>query len=169
MSMRSLRTRPVNRRILGIDPGYGRVGYGLIRVAGNTCSEITHGCITTANTHSRPRRLWEIARALRKILKQTRPDIVAIETLFFSKNVRTAMGVSEARGVISLVVEETGCPIVEFTPVEVKLAVTGYGQADKRQVQKLVESILKISRPITSDDAADALGIALCATQVRLK
>lgn len=165
-STRSLQM-PNERKILGIDPGYGRVGYGAILVTGPNFTPITYGCITTSATQAHPRRLQEIALAIRKLLKTVRPDLVAIEELFFAKNARTAMGVSEARGVISCAVQEAGYPIVEFTPAEVKLAITGHGRAEKRQVQHLVERLLAITEHITSDDAADALGVAICAAQIR--
>jgi crossover junction endodeoxyribonuclease RuvC len=158
---------PNDRIILGIDPGYGRVGYGAISVSGPNLALITYGCITTTKAWTQPRRLQEIAKTIRRLLKTIHPDLVAVEKLFFAKNARTALGVSEARGVITCTVQEAGYPTVEFTPAEIKLAVTGHGRAEKRQVQLLVERLLKIKESIASDDAADALGIAICAAQVR--
>lgn len=159
---------PDNRTILGIDPGYGRVGYGAISVSGPNLTLMAYGCITTNSDWPRPRRLQEIAVTIRGLLKTIDPDLVAIEELFFAKNTRTALGVSEARGVISCAVQEAGYPLVEFTPSEVKLALTGHGRAEKRQVQLLVERLLGMRERIPSDDAADALGIAICAASIRM-
>jgi crossover junction endodeoxyribonuclease RuvC len=153
-----------DQRVLGIDPGFGRVGFGAIRV-GRAIEVLRYGCIETKGEQTQADRLLHIAEELRSLLQELRPTVVAIEKLFFAKNVTTALGVSEARGVILLIAAEAGCRIVEFTPIEVKLAVTGYGQADKEQVGRLVQRLLKLPEPIASDDASDALAIAICSAQ----
>jgi len=153
------------KKILGIDPGYGRLGFGLVKVQAGNLSAVDYGCITTSVKSPHAKRLLKISTDLKKVLKKHRPDLVAIEQIFFAKNVKTAIKVSEARGAILLAAQESGYQIVEFTPLQVKVAITGYGQAEKSQVQKLVERLLKIKQKITSDDAADALAIAVCAAQ----
>ena len=149
--------------ILGIDPGIGRTGYGLISVNGIEMSSIAFGCITTLKNTPIPARLVELERDLQEIVERYKPDLVAVEELLFTKNVSTGIMVSEARGVILLTIEKAGIALREFTPPQIKLAVTGDGSADKRQVQDMVLRLLKLSARPKLDDAADALAVAICA------
>lgn len=165
--MTSRRTPPNKRRILGIDPGYGRVGYGVIQAEGGDLDIIDFGCITTQATRAHADRLADIAKEVRRLIARHRPQLVAIEKLYFTNNAKTALGVSEARGAILCVAAEAKCRIVEYTPLEVKVAITGYGRAEKQQIQHLVQRLLRLSAPVKSDDAADALGVAICAAQIR--
>ena len=164
-------------RILGIDPGFGRVGYGVIEQsknssasapvqsggAGNDWRALAYGCIETSAKKSFVDRLAEIHAELKRLIKEYQPTRVAVEELFFFKNVKTAIEVGQARGVILLTAVESGLPVDEFTPLQVKQAMTGYGRADKNQMQTLVALLLGIKDKIKSDDAADALAVALCA------
>lgn len=158
-------TKP--RRILGIDPGYGRLGYGLVEEDKGELRCLDYGCIETPAKDTTPSRLAALAKELRSILKRYQPEIVAVEKLFFAKNTKTALQVSEARGVILLIAQEDEAIIKEFTPVEVKLALTSYGQASKPQVQQMVERLLGLKETIASDDAADALAVAVCAAHTQ--
>ena len=147
------------RIVLGIDPGYGRLGFGVIR-CGTKVEALAHGVITTA-THGEPAsRLREIAADLRVVLTKYRPDLLVLEEIFFAKSTTTALKVAEARGVVMLLAAEAGVPIVNVKPNEVKLAVTGYGRADKRQIQQMVKTIFALASVPRPDDAADALAIA---------
>lgn len=153
-------------RILGIDPGYGRVGYGIVeQTAGNNWKHVVHGCVETSPKKTLVNRLADIHEALESIIKEHQPTRMAVEKLFFNKNVTTGIEVAQARGVILVAGYRAGLAIDEFTPVEVKQAVTGYGRAEKGQMQKIVAIILGLKEKIKSDDAADALAIALCAGQ----
>jgi crossover junction endodeoxyribonuclease RuvC len=150
--------------ILGIDPGIATTGYGLIERQNGKMIAKDYGCILTpkeATTSIRLRQLYEHAHQL---VEQTAPDIVVIEKLFFNTNVTTAMNVGQARGVVLLAIEQFGLPIAEYTPLQVKMAVCGFGRAKKPQVQQMVASLLRLSAPPKPDDAADALAIALCHT-----
>lgn len=149
--------------ILGIDPGYGRVGYGVIQKNSNILSYITSGCIETIKTDSASQRLHTIYKQLRIIMDTTPPDMLAIEQLFFAKNVKTALRVAETRGILLLLSEEYTIPLREFTPLQVKVATCGYGRADKAQIQNMIMRTFNLSAPPKSDDAADALAIALTA------
>ena len=152
--------------ILGIDPGFGRMGYGVIKkdVKGEWRA-LAYGCTETSNKDTFAQRLAKIHQELLKIIKDYRPTRMAVEELFFLKNVTTAIEVSQARGVILLAGVQAGLAIDEFTPLQVKQAMTGYGRAEKGQMQKIVAMILGIKDKIKSDDAADALAVALCAGQ----
>lgn len=153
-------------RILGIDPGFGRLGYGVIEQKANRdWRAVTYGCIETNAKNSFVERLQEAHTELVKIIAEFQPARMAVEELFFFKNLKTAIQVAQARGVILLTGIEHGLAIDEFTPLQVKQAVTGYGRAEKDQMQKVVAMILGIPGKIKSDDAADALAIALCAGQ----
>lgn len=123
---------------------------------------MAHGLISTKPTHGDARRLEQIFETVSALLKEYRPDVVVVEKLFFSKNVKTAMAVGQARGVVLLAIEQAGLPYFEYTPNEVKQAVSGYGRAIKEQVQELVKTILKLKEIPKPDDAADALAIAIC-------
>ena len=152
--------------ILGIDPGFGRMGYGLVaQDKNNQWKAVVFGCVETSKKKTFVDRLAEIHEELIKIIKKYKPTRMAVEELFFFKNLKTAIEVGQARGVILLTGVENHLPIDEFTPLQVKQAITGYGRAEKDQMQKMVAMILGIKEKIKSDDAADALAVALCAGQ----
>jgi crossover junction endodeoxyribonuclease RuvC len=153
--------------ILGLDPGTAIVGWGIVDAVGNTTRCPGYGVITTDKSMTDSQRLLAIANGVEKLLDEYKPELVSIEKLFFSKNVTTAMTVSQARGVLMYVCERQGIPIVSYTPNEVKLALTGYGNADKSQMQKMVQLLLKLPTLPKPDDAADAVAIALIAAQTR--
>ena len=148
-------------KILGIDPGYGRIGFGIIEGSGNTWSHIAHGCIETDKQAAFPDRLRELKQDLLEIINTYHPDKAGVEELFFAKNVTTGMRVSEARGVIQLTLREAGVSITEVAPSQMKQAIVGYGQAEKAQLQEMIRIQLQLAKKPTPDDAADALGIAL--------
>lgn len=149
-------------RILGIDPGFGRIGYGVIeQTKGNDWKALTYGCITTNPKDSFVHRLKQLHDEIVGLIKEYKPDRLAVEELFFFKNATTVIEVAQARGVIVLTGVTHGLPIDEYTPLEVKQSMTGYGRADKGQMQKIVGLILGIKEKIKSDDAADALAVAL--------
>lgn len=152
-------------RILGIDPGFGRVGFGVVEEKNGKWVHIDHGCIETSPKKKFVERLIEVRDELNLIIKKYQPTRMAVEELFFFKNAKTAMEVGQARGVILLTGIENGLPVDEFTPLQVKQAMTGYGRAEKGQMQKVVAMILGMKEKIKSDDAADALAVALCTGQ----
>lgn len=157
-------------RIIGIDPGYGRVGWGIIDGASQEWKHVAHGCIETKPNAALVPRLSQIAKELDKIIKKYEPDCSAVEDLFFYRNVTTAIQVGQARGVILLTLHNSKLPIEEFTPLQVKQAVTGYGKADKKQVQKMVQFMLKLKEIPKPDDAADALAVSLaCGASLMFK
>jgi crossover junction endodeoxyribonuclease RuvC len=149
--------------VLGIDPGTAITGYGLVRENpdGSLAVE-TYGAILTEARLEMPERLLELYRRLHEIILLHRPDHAAVEKLFFQRNVRTALAVGQARGVALLAMAECKLPVYEYTPLEVKQAVTGYGGADKAQVQVMVQALLALPEIPKPDDAADALAIAIC-------
>lgn len=151
-------------RILGIDPGYGRVGWGVIEGQKDTWTHIAHGCIETNIKLTFAQRLCQVHTAIQAIMSEYKPDMMGIEKLFFKKNVTTGLQVAHARGVMLLLAEQAAIAIVEVSPVEVKQAVTGYGNADKAQVQQLVAMLLKLPHKRFQDDAADALAVAFTAS-----
>jgi len=149
--------------VIGIDPGTAITGYGLVE--DNDDGSLTvrdFGVILTPSKLSMPERLLELYRKLHAILLLHRPDSGAVEKLFFQRNVRTALSVGQARGVILLALAEVGINTVEYTPLEVKQAVAGYGGADKNQVQQMVRTLLGLHEVPQPDDAADALAVAIC-------
>ncbi|MGE5392356.1 MAG: crossover junction endodeoxyribonuclease RuvC [Candidatus Saccharibacteria bacterium] len=146
--------------ILGIDPGIERTGYAILQPDGRAAKLLECGCITTSKTLTVPTRLLEIRKDLLNIIKKWQPELMSIESLFFATNAKTAMVVGQARGVLLLTAEEKKIPIVEVTPLQVKIAATGYGKAEKRQVQEMIKQILKLKRVPKPDDAADAAAIA---------
>jgi crossover junction endodeoxyribonuclease RuvC len=152
-----------SKTILGIDPGYGRVGYGVIRHVGTACSHKTAGCIETAPTEASAQRIHAIYTTINNIITAEKPHIIAIEQLFFAKNTKTALRVAETRGVLLLLSQIHAIQLREFTPLQVKLAVCGYGKADKTQVAAMVMRTLQLSALPKPDDASDALAIALTA------
>lgn len=152
-------------RILGIDPGTGLMGWGLIEKIGGEIRPLKYGCIkTTANSHL-PDRLLSIYTALCDIIEKNKPDCMAIEELFFFKNQKTVMSVAQARGVAIICGKKHGLSVFEYTPLQVKQALTGYGRADKAQMQEMVRLTCKLKSCPKPDDAADALAIAICHAQ----
>lgn len=149
--------------VLGLDPGTARLGYGVIRKEGARIVYVEHGCLETPKEMPQAERLSEIHQGLLKLIEQYQPELVGVEKLFFAKNVKTALPVAEARGVILLSLQTKGLRIVEFTPMQVKQATTGYGSADKRQVQEMIKLLLKLKEIPKPDDAADALAVAYTA------
>ena len=147
--------------ILGIDPGIAIVGYGVIEVDRGNFKMIDYGTITTPKEESKPARLCMIERALIKLIEQYKPDEISIEELFFSTNTKTAMIVAEARGVLLLTASKYCGSLFEYTPNQIKQAVTGSGRADKLQVQQMVKTILRLKNIPKPDDAADALAVAI--------
>lgn len=148
--------------ILGIDPGLERTGFGVVRKnPGGEFQLLDFGCIMTSKNDTLSARLGVIAGDITEILLKWRPQAAVVEEIFFSKNVKTAMKVSQARGVTLEILEEFGIPIQEVKPQHVKMAVSGYGKSDKLQMQKMVQMILKMPEKITSDDAVDALACCL--------
>jgi crossover junction endodeoxyribonuclease RuvC len=149
-------------RVVGIDPGTATTGYGVIEETAGRLALIRYGTICTPAGMPMPRRLLELHRQLTELLALHAPDTAAVESLFFQKNVRTALSVGQARGAALLALAEYGVPIGEYSPLEVKQAVTGYGGAEKRQVQAMVRTLLNLPEPPKPDDAADALAVAIC-------
>jgi crossover junction endodeoxyribonuclease RuvC len=153
---------------LGIDPGIATTGYGVVREERNgQLVALVHGVIETPKTDSLPKRLHHLRQHLRSLLEAWQPDEVAVEELFFATNAKTAITVGQARGVILLTLFEGGRPIFEYTPLQVKQAVSGYGAADKKQMQEMVRILLSLSKIPKPDDAADALAIAVTHVQSR--
>lgn len=148
--------------ILGIDPGYAIVGFGIVESQGNRQKLRACGAINTPAGVRLSARLWQIANDLDELIHQFQPDALAIEELFFNNNVTTGIGVAQARGVILMTAEKAGLPIFEYNPSQVKQAVVGYGKAEKRQVMAMTTKILGLSSVPKPDDAADAVAIALC-------
>lgn len=149
-------------RILGIDPGYGITGFGLVDAQRSQFSLLRCGAITTPAGMDFSARLEIIYEDMKKLLEVTKPDAVAIEELFFGHNVTTAIGVAQSRGVILLAIRQAGLPVWQYTPMQVKQAVVGYGSATKHQVQDMTKRLLRLSAMPKPDDAADAIAIALC-------
>ena len=147
--------------ILGIDPGYARCGYGLIKYEGNKTTLLDYGCIETKPDMPHRDRLLLLHEDLHRILEEHNPQKVGVETLFFSKNTKTAMKVAEARGTILLTLAKYNLPLLELTPNQIKQAITGQGSADKQQIQTMVKLMLGLAEIPRPDDAADALAIAL--------
>ncbi len=149
-------------RILGIDPGYAIVGFGALNYEGHTFSPITYGAVTTKAHTVFEDRLLEIYNDVTDVLDSVKPHAVAIEQLFFTSNQKTVMAVSQARGVILLAARKAEVPVFEYTPMQVKQSVTGYGKATKKQVQEMTRVLLKMGKIPKPDDAADALALAIC-------
>lgn len=148
--------------ILGIDPGLGRTGWGVIeKVEGQKLKAKGFGCIETKAGLDTPTRLLIIFHKINQIIKEFKPNLAVVEKLFFNTNVTTAMSVGEARGVVMLTLVSNGVSIEEFTPLQVKQAITGYGKATKEQMQKMVKVLLGLDKIPKPDDAADALAIAV--------
>ncbi|MDD7363357.1 MAG: crossover junction endodeoxyribonuclease RuvC [Peptoniphilus sp.] len=148
-------------RILGIDPGLATMGYGIIDVEGSRLRPIEYGTIETSSKTAYSKRLYQLFEELTKIIRESEPDEVAMEELFFNKNITTAISVAQARGVEILACMQEGLEIYEYTPLQIKQAVVGYGRADKRQVQEMVKMYLHLKEIPRPDDAADGLAIAI--------
>lgn len=148
--------------ILGIDPGYAIVGFGVLEYKNNHFTVIDYGAITTDAGTPFNRRLEYIFDELTAILQKYHPDAMAIEKLFYNNNAKTVIDVSQARGVIMLAAQKCGVPAFEYTPLQVKQSVVGYGRADKKQVQEMIKRILFLEKVPKPDDTADALAMAIC-------
>ena len=149
-------------RILGIDPGYAILGYGVVDVKGNRFVPVEYGAVTTDKDMEMPDRLKHLYSELMEIIDRTRPEVCSIEELFFNTNTTTAILVGQARGVAILACANSGVPINEYTPVQIKQALTGYGRAEKKQVQMMVKAMLGLEEVPKPDDTADALAAAIC-------
>ena len=149
-------------RILGIDPGFAITGYSIIDYEGNKFKLVTSGAILTEAHTSFPLRLEKIYNDLQEIIKEYKPESMAIEELFFNNNAKTAINVAQARGVILVVAKLNNLPIYEYTPLQVKQAVVGYGRADKMQVQRMVKMILNEEKLPKLDDTTDSMAMAIC-------
>ena len=147
--------------ILGIDPGIARTGWGVIKKHRNEVTLVNYDCLETKPTSTPSKRLSQIYRHLVKVAQKFKPHAAAVEDLFFNTNAKTAMKVGEARGVILVALQQQKVPIFHYTPLQVKNAITGYGRASKTQIQKMVKTILKLDHIPKSDDAADAIAVAL--------
>ena len=148
--------------ILGIDPGFGRVGYGIIEYKYNKYRVVEYGCITTPAKEKLSLRLKKIYDDLDDIISKYNIDAASVESLFFNTNITTGIQVAEARGVILYALEKLGIEIFEYTPLQVKQALVGYGRADKTQIKSMVKEILKLEKMPRLDDTTDALAIAIC-------
>ena len=148
--------------VLGIDPGTAITGYGLVKGEGDDLTLVAYGAITTSSDWPLPERLQRIYEELTALIEDQQPTAVAVEELFFSKNVRTALSVVQARGVALLSAANAGLPIHEYTPLQVKQAIAGYGRATKDQVQRMVKMLLALDCVPQPDDAADAIAVAIC-------
>jgi crossover junction endodeoxyribonuclease RuvC len=149
-------------RVLGIDPGTAITGYGLVEEVRGDLKLVAFGAIRTPADQPLPRRLQLIYHAVSDLAEEWEPEAAAVEELFFSRNVRTAMSVGQARGVVLLALADVGLDVAEYTPLAIKQAVTGYGNADKMQVQEMVRLLLELAEVPRPDDAADALAVAIC-------
>lgn len=156
--------------ILGIDPGYAIVGYGVIeKDSRGNCRVIDYGAINTPKEEDFPVRLAIIQDGMKALMSKFKPDAVAVEELFFNQNITTGIAVAEARGVILCTAIQQVSKVFEFTPMQIKLAITGSGSADKKQVQFMTKTLLKLKSIPKPDDAADALAVALCLAQTNTK
>ncbi|BCG60485.1 crossover junction endodeoxyribonuclease RuvC [Paenibacillus sp. URB8-2] len=149
-------------RILGIDPGIAIVGFGFIDKNGSKLTPVQYGCIQTEAHTPEEERLLHVYEGMLQLIDRYKPEAVALEKLFFNRNVTTAMSVGQARGVLVLAAVQRGLPVAEYTPMQVKQAIVGYGKAEKKQVQEMVRMYLKLSAVPKPDDVADALAVAVC-------
>jgi crossover junction endodeoxyribonuclease RuvC len=147
---------------MGIDPGIAILGYGVLEYKGNSFRVIDYGAVTTAAGTPMSLRLKMIHEQLAELLEQHKPDAFAVEELFFNKNIKTALTVGHARGVAVVTAANRNIPIYEYTPLQVKQAVAGYGRAEKKQMQQMVKILLNLKEPPKPDDVADALAVAIC-------
>ena len=148
--------------ILGIDPGFAIVGYGVIEYKNNKFKTIEYGAITTDAKEEMFSRFKKIHDRLAEIIDRVKPDVMAIEELFFNSNQKTAINVAQARGVLLLAALNQDIPIFEYTPLQIKQAIVGYGRAEKKQVQQMVKILLNLEKVPKPDDTADALAVAVC-------
>lgn len=148
--------------ILGIDPGFATVGFGVIKAEGSNCAFVRCGAVTTKAGERLAARLSRIYDDVTELIATFRPDAVAVEELFFNTNITTGISVAQGRGVILLACEKNGVPLFEYTPLQIKQAVAGYGRADKKQMMEMVKRLLKLKAPARPDDASDALAAAIC-------
>ncbi len=149
-------------RILGIDPGFATIGFGLVEADRGQVHMVTYGTITTPAGLPLSRRLYQIGTDMEDLIGRLKPDVISIEELFFNTNITTGIAVAHGRGVLLYSAEKCGVPLYEYTPSQVKLAVTGYGKAEKQQVMDMTRRLLKLGKLPRPDDAADALALALC-------
>lgn len=159
---------PKKEIILGIDPGFGRCGYGVVEATPKGVSFVAAGCIETPRASPQQARLGEIHATLTRIVEKFKPDTLSIEKLFFARNTSTAVGVAESRGIALLVAHEHTLHLREFAPLEVKMALAGYGRATKPQITFMVSRLLGLSQLPQQDDAVDALAIAITAAHTRV-
>jgi crossover junction endodeoxyribonuclease RuvC len=156
-------------RVLGVDPGVATTGYGLLEGPADEARLVTSGVVTTPSTFSLAERLLAVHNELAALIARYRPQAAAVEELFFGRNARTALAVGHGRGVVLLTLAQAGLEVYEYTPMQVKQAVVGYGRAGKEQVQEMVRMLLRLDAVPQPDDAADAVAVALCHLQsVRL-
>jgi crossover junction endodeoxyribonuclease RuvC len=148
--------------IMGIDPGFAITGYGILNYEGNKFSVLDYGMISTEASMPLPQRLLAINNKLEELIGKYNPSAVAVEELFFNKNIKTALNVGHGRGVALLAAAKSGKDVFEYTPLQVKQAVVGYGRAEKSQVQQMVKAILNLPAIPKPDDVADALAVAVC-------
>lgn len=149
-------------RVLGIDCGSERTGYGIIDSDGRDHQIVIAGVIRTNTKWPFEKRLLEIANGLRGLIREHAPELAAVEGVFFSANVKTALKLAHVRGVALLTIAEAGMQLAEYSPLEVKTSVVGYGRAEKSQVQMMIRTLLRLAEPIDSEDACDALAVAIC-------
>lgn len=148
--------------VLGIDPGLSRCGYGAVRQTGNRSQAVAAGVIKTKPSTPLPTRLSELQVEVRALIDELQPDVVAVERVLFQVNVQTAMSVGQASGIVMAEAATSGCDVREYSPNEIKATITGYGAADKNQMEQMVQLLLGIDRPLRPVDAADAIAVALC-------
>lgn len=148
--------------VVGIDPGYAIVGYGVVEYQANRFRVIDYGAVTTEAAVPFARRLETIWDQLELLLQRHRPDVMSLEKLFFTTNQKTAIDVAQARGVIQLAAVKRGLPVFEYTPLQIKQAVVGYGKAEKQQVMQMTKTLLRLEKAPKPDDVADALAVAVC-------
>lgn len=149
-------------RILGIDPGYAIMGYGVVDMQGNHFKAVDYGAVTTDKDMKMPDRLKHLYNGMMEVIAENEPDVVSIEQLFFNTNTTTAILVGQARGVAILACANSGLPIYEYTPLQIKQGLIGYGRAEKKQIQIMVKTILNLKAVPKPDDTADALAAAIC-------
>lgn len=157
-----------NRRVLGVDPGLGRLGWAIVEQQSGKSVLVGCGCLETSAKDEPPQRLQQLFHRLQHIITDYQPELVVVEKLFFTKNVTTGIAVGQARGVVLLTAAEAKLPILELTPTAVKQSVTGDGRADKRQIAKMVQLLLGLERLPKHDDTTDAIAIALCGVTIKV-
>jgi crossover junction endodeoxyribonuclease RuvC len=148
--------------IMGIDPGFAITGYGIVKYEGNKFTPIDYGAITTASSMELPKRLLYLHNSLVELIDKYKPGAISIEELFFNKNIKTALTVGHGRGVAVLAAAQSGIDVFEYTPLQVKQSVVGYGRAEKSQMQQMIKVILNLPAIPKPDDVADALAVAVC-------